>query len=199
MKSRRFVLCLTLAVLGLAMAGPAFSAQARPGALAAPAQIASTKSPEPFASIKKVEPFTYCSVAHKGPLTDIGAVIGQFMQAMQAQGLFAGVRGVMVGVYYNSPGEVKPEELSWEIGFIMAPEAAPRAPIEKKEWKYLTVAAAVHAGPYANIGETYRRLGEWVKSQGYKVCGPTLDRYLNNPMQVKPEELRTEIWMPVEK
>jgi hypothetical protein len=25
---------------------------------------------------------------------------------------------------------------------------------------------------------------------------PLLERYLNNPMQVKPEELRTEIWIP---
>ncbi|MEN6311045.1 MAG: GyrI-like domain-containing protein [Acidobacteriota bacterium] len=197
--SYRIALGLALAAIALSITGSSLFAQAQPGAIAAPAQIASTKSPEPFASVKKVEPFTYCCIAHKGPLTDVGTVIGQFMQAMQAQGLFAGIRGPMVGVYYNSPGEVKPEELSWEVGFTMAPEAAPKAPIEKKEWKYLTVAAAVHAGPYANIGETYQRLGEWIKSRGYKVCGPTLDRYLNNPMQVKPEELRTEIWIPVEK
>jgi len=102
---------LALAAVGLALAGPTFSAQAQPGAPAKPAQ-APVKTPEPFASIKKVEPFTYCSVAHKGPLTDMRAVIGQFMQA---QGLFAGVRGVMIGVYNNSPGEVKPEELRTEI------------------------------------------------------------------------------------
>lgn len=209
MISRRFVfdpsrlgraaLCLTLAAVALSIVGPLLFAQAQPGATAAPVQVASTKSPEPFASIKQVKPFTYCCLAHKGPLTDMGQVIMPFMQAMQTQGLFAGVRGPMIGVYYNAPGEVKPEELSWEVGFVTAPEAAPQAPIEKKEWKHATVAAAVHAGPYEKIGETYARLGQWIKSQGYKVCGPTLDRYLNNPMQVKPEELRTEIWIPVEK
>jgi len=54
----------------------------------------------------------------------------------------------------------------------------------------------VHIGPYAKTGETIQRLMDWIKAQGYIAAGPILERYLNNPMQVKPEELRTEIWIP---
>jgi AraC family transcriptional regulator len=157
------------------------------------------KSPEPFASIKEVKPFTYCCIVHKGPLAGIGDVITQLMQAVQAQNLFPLFRGPMIGVYYSSPAQVKPGELIWEVGFPLAEGAKPQAPLELKEWKYPTVATAVHKGPYAKAGETIQRLMDWAKAKGYAIAGPTLERYLNNPMQVKPEELRTEIWIPAKR
>ncbi len=40
---------------------------------------------------------------------------------------------------------------------------------------------------------------DWIKAQGLTAAGPILERYLNNPMQAKPEDLRTEIWIPVKK
>jgi effector-binding domain-containing protein len=150
-------------------------------------------------SIKDVPSFAYCCIVHKGPLTDMTSVIGQLMQEMQGQNLFPTIQGPMIGVYYNSPGEVQPGELSWEVGFIVTPQATSLAPLYKKVWEYPTVAATVHVGPYAEVGETIGRLLDRIKEQGYTVTGPVLERYLNNPMQVKPEELQTEIWIPVEK
>ena len=31
----------------------------------------------------------------------------------------------MVGVYYNWPDDTKPEDLSWEAGFVISPQALP--------------------------------------------------------------------------
>jgi AraC family transcriptional regulator len=168
-------------------------------ALVAAAGAAQTQAPESFATIKDVKPFTYCCVTHKGAFTDMSAVIMQLMQGMQSQNLFPSVRGPMVGVYYNAPGQVKPEDLSWEVGFPVADTAAVQAPLEKKAWKPTTVAVTVHKGPYSETTETLERLMAWIGSQGRVVDGPVLERYLNNPMQVKPEELLTEIWIPVKK
>ncbi|HVP90133.1 MAG TPA: GyrI-like domain-containing protein [Terriglobales bacterium] len=153
----------------------------------------------PFASVKEGKPFPYCCLPHKGPLTDMGTVIGEFMQAMQGQGLFASVRGTMIGVYYNSPADAKPADLAWEVGFPVAEGAAPKLPLVVKEWKFPACAICMHKGAYEKTGETIRRLIDWAKANGYAVAGPTLERYLNNPMQVKPEELLTEIWIPVKK
>ena len=60
------------------------------------------------------------------------AVIGELIEAMQAQGLFPQVRGPMVGVYYNSPGDTKPGDLSWEAGFTITAQATPQLPLLKK-------------------------------------------------------------------
>jgi effector-binding domain-containing protein len=132
-------------------------------------------------------------------MTDMSGVISQLMQAMQGQNVFSTVRGPMIGVYYNSPGQVKPAELVWEVGFPVIEQTAPQAPLIKKVWKHPTVAVALHAGPYAKTGGTIQKLMAWVGTQGYAVDGPILERYLNNPMQVKPEELQTEIWLPCKK
>jgi effector-binding domain-containing protein len=151
-------------------------------------------------TVKDVEPFPYCAVSHKGPYTDMTAVIGELIAAMQAQGLFPQVRGPMVGVYYNSPGNTKPEDLSWEAGFAIAAQATPQLPLLKKVWEFKTVAVALHVGPYDKCGATIDRIMAWMAAHGYEAAGPVLDRYLDmNPMAVKPEDLRTEIWVPCKK
>lgn len=151
-------------------------------------------------TVKDVEPFPYCAVSHKGPYTDMTAVIGELIEAMQAQGLFPQIRGPMVGVYYNWPGDTKPEDLSWEAGFAIAAQATPQLPLVKKIWEYKTVAVALHVGPYDKGGAVVERIMAWLAAHGYEAAGPVLERYLDmNPMAVKPEDLRTEIWVPCKK
>jgi len=182
------VLRVLALVVPLAAGGAALSAVA-PGA-----------GQDAAVTVKDVEPFPYCAIVHKGPYTDMTAVIGQLIGAMQTQGLFTQIRGPMVGVYYNAPGEVKDEELSWEAGFIITAQAAPQPPLVKKNWEHRTVAVALHVGPYAEGGETVKMIMDWVAAHGYEAAGPVLERYLDmNPAAVKPEELRTEIWVPCKK
>ncbi|HMA53664.1 MAG TPA: GyrI-like domain-containing protein [Acidobacteriota bacterium] len=162
------------------------------GALAAPQDLTVT--------IKEVKPFPYCAISHKGPYTDMGTVIGELVGAMQAQGLFARIRGPMIGVYFNSPAATPPEELSWEAGFIVEAQTTTRPPLMKKDWAYRTVAAAVSVGPYEKSGAAIGTIMAWIAAQGYEADGPVLERYLDqNPESVKPEELRTEIWIPCRK
>ena len=151
-------------------------------------------------TVKDVEPFPYCAIAHKGPYTDMTAVIGELIGAMQTQGLFPQIRGSMIGVYYNWPGDTKPEDLSWEAGFVIAAQATPQLPLVKKVWEHKTVAVAMHVGPYDKSGAAVEKVMAWLAAQGYETDGPILEHYLDmNPMAVKPEDLRTEIWVPCKK
>jgi effector-binding domain-containing protein len=147
-------------------------------------------------SVIKVTPFAYVCIAHQGPYTAIEEVIRVLMTTSQSQNIHPA--GLMFGVYYNSPSEVKPEELIWEIGFPVTAQAVPEAPLVKKVWENKEVARAVHVGPYEKTGDTLMRLGEWLASQGYKPDGPVFERYLDmNPNQTDPAKLRTEVWIPV--
>jgi effector-binding domain-containing protein len=154
---------------------------------------------ETVPSLKDVEPFAYCAIVQKGPLSGISNAVGQLIQEMQGQNLFSAIRGPMVGIYPLAPTPADSADLSWEIGFVVTAQAEPQAPLVKKVWDRPTVASVVHIGPYAKSGETIDRLMAWMKAGGYIADGPLLERYLNNPMQVKPEELRTEIWIPCAK
>ncbi|MGB8951692.1 MAG: GyrI-like domain-containing protein [Candidatus Aminicenantales bacterium] len=150
-------------------------------------------------ALKDIEPFTYACVPYQGPYTEIGKVIGMLMQAMKNQNLFP-LMGPMIGVYYNSPEEVEPEELSWEIGFPVTPQVMPLAPLEKKQWGYTAVAVRIHVGSYETTVHTINKILEWLKANGYIVDGPIMERYLDaDPSKIKPEELRTEVWVPCKK
>jgi effector-binding domain-containing protein len=151
-------------------------------------------------TVKDVEPFPYCAIVHRGPYTDMGTVIGELVGAMQAQGLFPLIRGPLVGVYLNSPADTKPEDLSWEAGFIVAAQTTAQPPLIKKSWDFRTVATALHIGPYNESGAFIDKMAGWLAANGYEIAGPILERYLDqNPAAVKPEALRTEIWIPVAK
>lgn len=148
--------------------------------------------------IKTVQTFAYCCIHHKGPFTDIENVIAQLFPTMQSQNIPPA--GAMVGVYYNSPQDVAPEDLEWDIGFPCTAQVSPLKPLEKKIWEFEEVAFAIHIGPYEKTGETYTKILEWMESKGYEQAGPVLEKYLNMPTQdTDPETLRTEIWIPVKK
>jgi effector-binding domain-containing protein len=148
-------------------------------------------------TVKDVQPFPYCAISHQGPYTDMAAVVGRLVGAVQTQGLFPQVRGPMIGVYFNSPAEAAPKDLVWQAGFIVTAQASPQPPLVKKVWEYRTVAVALHRGPYAEGGRTVAAMMAWLVANGYQPAGPVLERYLDrDPAGIRPEELRTEIWIP---
>jgi len=169
-------------------------------AVTAPA-ILNTQEEAPekkFVSVREVSPFSYCCIPHKGPFTDIEGIIGQLTHAVQEQKIAPA--GAMIGVYYNSPEEVKPEELVWEMGFPVSPQVEVQAPLEKKEWKSTLVVSAFHKGPYEETGKTYYKMFEWMQANKLMPAGPVMERYLNMPTpDTKPENLRTEVWIPCQK
>lgn len=60
-----------------------------------------------------------------------------------------------------------------------------------------TMARIVHRGPYEKAGESYERLFAWIAERGLGVKGPIREVYYNDPREVSPEEIKTEILAPV--
>ena len=148
--------------------------------------------------LKEVTPFIYCSIRHKGPYSDIETIIRQLMMASRNQNIFPA--GPLIGVYYNTPDQVKPANLEWEIGFPITPQVLPQPPLEKKQWNFTLVVSTVHVGPYEKTGETIAKMQEWMKANNLAPSGPLLERYLTMPTpETKPENLKTEIWIPCQK
>lgn len=61
-----------------------------------------------------------------------------------------------------------------------------------------TMAKVTHKGPYEECGAAYEKLFAWLAANGRNVIGPTREVYLNDPRQVPPEEILTEIYVPVD-
>jgi AraC family transcriptional regulator len=55
----------------------------------------------------------------------------------------------------------------------------------------------VHKGPYETCEPTYLAAFAWIKERGLSISGPIREIYPNDPMEVPPEEIITEIYIPV--
>ncbi len=55
----------------------------------------------------------------------------------------------------------------------------------------------VHRGPYETCEPTYLALFAWIEKQRLQISGPIREIYPNDPREVKPEEILTEILVPV--
>jgi effector-binding domain-containing protein len=59
------------------------------------------------------------------------------------------------------------------------------------------MAHTVHRGPYESCEPTYLKLFAWIETQGLQISGPIREVYPNDPRAVKPDEIITEIFVPV--
>jgi AraC family transcriptional regulator len=148
--------------------------------------------------IQDTVPFTYAYLECSGSYQQIPAKIGMFMQEFFKQNLMPA--GNFFGMYLNSPGQVKEEELQWRLGFPVIADSAVAAPLLKGECQATKIAVYLHVGPYEKVGDAYGKIFEFIGKNGFKAVGPTMEKYLDmDPAAVKPEELRTEINIPVVK
>jgi effector-binding domain-containing protein len=59
------------------------------------------------------------------------------------------------------------------------------------------MAKTLHKGPYEDCGPTYEKLFTWLRENEKILAGPTREMYLNDPREVPPEEILTEIYAPI--
>jgi effector-binding domain-containing protein len=148
--------------------------------------------------IRDADPFTYAYLECRGPYAQIPEKIGVFMQEFFKQNLMPA--GNFFGMYLNAPAQVKEEDLQWRLGFPIAPESVVAAPLLRGECQAGKMAVYLHVGPYDKVGYAYGKIFAFNELNGYQAAGPTIEKYLDpNPQAVKPEELRTEINVPVMK
>ena len=159
--------------------------------------IAEGQKKEEVPVVKEVSGFWYAYMDFTGPYSDMEKGINTFMGEFFKQGLIPA--GPAVSVYYNSPGEVKQEELKWAFGFTVTKDAAVKDPIKLAEFKTQEAVVYLHIGPYEDLPKAAAKAIKFVETNGLEIVWPTYDRYLNNPQEVKPDELQTELVIPVRK
>jgi effector-binding domain-containing protein len=148
--------------------------------------------------IRAVAPFAYAYLEYRGSYAQIPAKVQEFMTEFFKQKLTP--NGMFFAMYLNAPAMVKEEDLQWRLGFPVAADAPVAAPLQKGEYNFSQVVYYLYVGPYDKVEYAYGKIASFIDQKGYKAAGPSIERYLDaNPTAVKPEELRTEVLMPVEK
>ncbi|GAB77517.1 effector-binding domain-containing protein [Austwickia chelonae] len=131
-----------------------------------------------------------------------GELWARFMPELAAQGLTPVGPG---GVIENDP-DYREADVDETVWLPVAPGTTVRSPLLLLDLPAMEVAMADVTGPYTLITEAHARIEDFLREEGLSVAArdgeaPVEQRvfnvYLNDPSQAAPEELRTQVCVPL--
>jgi AraC family transcriptional regulator len=151
-------------------------------------------------TIKNIDAFEIIASSHTGSYMNIGNAFEKLFG-------WLGVRGLIspqlrsVAIYYSDPDSVAEDQLQ-SAACVALPNMSSIELDQSLEKKTITAgeyAVFRHKGPYAEMRSVYQWLyGQWLPNSGRDVADqPVFEEYLNNPREVAPADLLTDIYLPL--
>jgi AraC family transcriptional regulator len=155
-----------------------------------------TMTPE----LRTTDPIPVLFVRRTGPYYQAaGEAFGVLCQ-------FAGPRGLlgpparMIGISHDDPQVTDEARFRYDACVTINREVHAEGDVGQKTIAGGRYAVFPHAGPYETFQQTYDQIFRtWLPASGERLREePSFEVYLNSPDQVNPEDLRTEIWLPLQ-
>ena len=147
--------------------------------------------------ITNIEEKKAAYVSVTGPYDQLPELFGEVVGYVMKENLQ--ITEPPYGIYLNSPMEVPPEELQYEVGITFTGDANGEGRVKIKEIPAHQVVSTVYKGPYGQAAQIYQALMKYAMENSYDIVGPVKEIYINNPMEVSESELLTEVQFPVMK
>lgn len=136
---------------------------------------------------------------HRGNFMTVDKTFEKVAAIAAARDIWKDVTG-MIGIFYNSPGTVPEEDLRAHAGMILRdPDGETPDGLDAVMLPAGRVAVLQYKGPYAGLHVAYQHLyGEWLPNSGEELRDlPPFEIYLNTPRDVAPEDLLTDVCVPL--
>jgi AraC family transcriptional regulator len=148
--------------------------------------------------IENVQPMRVAFVRHVGPYDQVGRTWQKLCTWAGMRGLF-GPNTQLFGISHDDPDVTPPDKLRYDACIVVSDAVQPEGEVGVQEVAGGRYAVAMHRGPYSKFGETYAALlGQWLPARGHEpVSSPCLEFYRNNPNTTAPEDLLTDIYVPL--
>ncbi len=138
-------------------------------------------------------------VRHTGPYDQCGAAWEKLCGRLGAEGLLGnGPR--FIGLSYDDPEVTPAHQIRYDACVEVDASYQPSGEIGVQVLPGGDFAQTTHFGPYENLKTTYAALmGRWLPDSGRRYrLDPTREVYLNDPDGTAPEDLVTDIFLPLE-
>lgn len=138
------------------------------------------------------------AIAHRGDYMAIGKTFEQLGLLANSRAMWPQVQG-MVGVYYDDPDATLTADLRSTAALELTADAEIAAPMEEQILTGGPSAVLLFKGPYAGLHGAYKYLyGVWLPQSGREARdAPPYEVYLNSPADTAPEDLLTQICLPL--
>ncbi|OFX43549.1 MAG: hypothetical protein A2046_01485 [Bacteroidetes bacterium GWA2_30_7] len=110
-----------------------------------------------------------------------------------------GWKNEFIGISHDDPEITDSEKLRYDACISISKEVKPEGEIGVKEIEGGKYAIFLHKGAYENFQQTYNAIyKQWLPTSGFELRNlPCFEVYLNEPKKTKPQNLKTEIYIPV--
>lgn len=149
-------------------------------------------------TIRTEAPIRLAALPHKGAYHEISRAFQKLSAVMASRDLFRSA-GRMIAVFHDDPQSVAEADLRSHAGFEIRGQADLSDPLEEVSLSGGRQAVLTYKGPYAGLPAAYDELfGIWLPQSGEEPAdSPSFEVYLNSPMDTAPEELITELHLPL--
>ena len=132
-------------------------------------------------------------------LNDYGGTWGRLWQFIKEQKLPMGDFSPLC-IYHDDPKVTPPEKLRTDVCMVLPSFATAKGDIGFKQLAAGRYAIFLYKGPYEHLQAVYDTIyGKYIPEMECSLRDESsAERYLNNPADTAPEELLTEIYIPVE-
>jgi AraC family transcriptional regulator len=148
--------------------------------------------------IKEIKPIPVVYIHHIGAYNKVGTAWEKLAKFMKEKKLFSFGQD-FIGVSYDDPSVTEAEKLRYDACASVKKEVKPEGEVGYKVLEGGLFAIFLHKGPYENLSQTYDQIySSWLPDSGYEVRdAPPMEYCLSDPDKVKPENLKTDIYVPV--
>ena len=138
------------------------------------------------------------AVPHKGSYMEIAKAFEALSSIVASRSLWPKVQG-MVGVYYDDPSATKTADLRSHAGVVVDAGLPSEAGLQDVHLPGGSTAILRFKGHYSGLPAAYTHLyGTWLPASGQDAApSPVYEVYLNSPMDTAPEDLLTDICLPL--
>lgn len=169
-------------------------------------QIMTTESPKPEiklsqAKVVQQEPKNVIYIAASGNYKNISysSLYERMWVEIKRQGLF-GENMEHIAVYYDNPEVMVCDNMKCDVCISVSKAAQPNEEIGVKTIDGGRFVMFTYTGPYSNVGVAYDKIyGELLAQGGFSTRDTfCYEIYTNDPTQTAPQQLETEIYIPIE-
>jgi AraC family transcriptional regulator len=149
--------------------------------------------------IENVKPMKVAFMRHTGPYDQCGKTWEALCMNLGPKGLLGpGTR--FVGLCHDDPEVTPPEKIRYDACLVVGDDFEAEGDVGVQTIGGGEYAVTKHHGPYSEFKNTYAQLcGQWAPRNGREIrSAPSMEFYLNDPESTEPEELLTDIYMPLE-
>jgi AraC family transcriptional regulator len=148
--------------------------------------------------LENCKPMRVAFIRHVGPYRECGAAWEKLCKFAAERGWFSpNIR--RIGIGHDFPDVTEPDKIRYDACLTVDDQFKATGEVGVQEIPGGLYAIVTHRGPYEKFEETYHQLfREWVPTCGHELRSfPCFELYHNDPGTARPEDLVTDIYVPL--